>query len=387
MATYLDHAATTSLRDEARDAWLEAASVTGNASSLHGAGRHSRRIVEESRESIAAAIRVRPSEVIFTSGGTESDNLAIKGIYWARQRSGAPRPGVITSSIEHHAVLDPVMWLRDHERAQVRLLEVDARGRVCMDDRDALVELLGRDTAVCSVMWANNEVGTVQPIAEIAELCAAARVPFHSDAVQALGQVPIDASIPGLSALTLSSHKVGGPQGVGALVARLDLGLEPVAHGGGQERDVRSGTLDVAGIAAFAAAVRIAVAEQVEFAERVTALRDELITRVRASVPSAVLNGAQDRLPNNAHFTFPGCEGDALLMLLDAAGVQVSTGSACTSGVPEPSHVLMAMGVDEVTARGSLRFTLGRSSTRADVDALVAALPAAVERAARAGTR
>jgi len=380
---YLDHAATTPMRDEVREVWLTRSRRVGNASSLHGAGRSVRRTVEEARESVAADLGVRPSDVIFTSGGTEANNLAVKGGYWSGAASG--RRVVLASAVEHHAVLDAVEWVHTHEGADVRWLPVDAQGAV---DTDALERELasGADIALATVMWANNEVGTLQPVERIAALCAAAGVPFHSDAVQAVGQVPVRADLPGLSALTVSGHKLGGPIGVGALIAARDLGLEPLLHGGGQERDVRSGTLDGAGIAAFAAAVHYAVTEQEAYAERVSRLRDHLIAGVRDQVPGAVLRGDPvHRLPNNAHFTFPGCEGDALLMLLDAAGVMVSTGSACTSGVPEPSHVLLAMGVSEEIATGSLRFSLGRTSTRADVDRLLGALPAAVERAERAG--
>ncbi len=377
---YLDHAATTPMLDEARSAWLEASRALGNPSSLHTSGRASRRIVEEAREAIAADLDVRPGELIFTSGGTEADNLAIKGLYWQSGRSL-----IACSPIEHHAVLDPVHWLQQHDGAQTYWLEVDAFGRVQPADVAALLEQRADELALISVMWANNEIGTVQPVHEIAALCGEHRVPFHTDAVQALGMVPLD--LAGLDAVTISSHKVGGPFGVGALVLRREVTVTPLLHGGGQERDVRSGTFDAPNIAAFAAAVHHAVAHQAQHAAELTALRDELIRRVRDVVPDAVLNGDPvDRLPGNAHFSFPGCEGDALLMLLDAAGIDCSTGSACTAGIPEPSHVLLSIGVAEDQARGSLRFSLGRTSTGADVDALIAALPDAVARAQRAGS-
>jgi cysteine desulfurase len=240
------------------------------------------------------------------------------------------------------------------------------------------------------VMWANNEVGTVQPIAEIVAIAHSYGIPVHSDAVQAVGQLPIDFAASGLDALTISGHKVGGPLGVGALIVARELSLTPVLHGGGQERDLRSGTLDTPAIAGFAAAVRDAVASQPARAEALVELREDLIRRVLTAVPDAVLNGdpgvgAGERLPGNAHFGFPGCEGDALLMLLDARGVECSTGSACTAGVARPSHVLLAMGSDDERARGTLRFSLGHTSSEADVDALLAVLPGAVERAKRAG--
>jgi cysteine desulfurase len=382
---YLDHAATTPMLPEALEAYTATARTVGNASSLHAAGRGARRLVEEARERVAAAIGARPSEVIFTSGGTESDNLAVKGIFWARRVARPGRDRVIASSVEHHAVLDTVQWLADHESADVTWLPVDGSGRVAAA---GLAEALGErdDVAMVSVMWANNEVGALQPIGELAALASARGVPLHTDAIQAVGQVPVHFAASGVAALTLSGHKLGGPVGVGALVLGRDVACTPLQHGGGQERDVRSGTLDVPGIVAFAVAVESAVKHQQEYAVRVGALRDELVRRVVEVVPDAIRNGpAGDRLPGNAHFSFPGCEGDALLLLLDAQDIACSTGSACSAGVAQPSHVLLAMGADVDRARSSLRFTLGHTSTRDDIDRLVAALPAAAERARRAG--
>jgi cysteine desulfurase len=377
---YLDHAATTPMLPEALDAYVAAAGRVGNPSSLHAAGRAARRLVEESRERIAAVLGARPSEVVFTSGGTESDNLATKGIYWARRSPSVNR--VIASAVEHHAVLDAAEWLGSHEGADVTWLPVDTSGRV---DPGALSALPLDDVAVISVQWANNEVGTVQPIAELAAAATAAGVPFHTDAVQAVGQVPVDFAASGVAALTLTGHKLGGPVGVGALLLGRDVAATPLLHGGGQERDVRSGTLDTAGVVAFSVAVETAVKAQQEYAARIGALRDDLVARVRSAVPDAILNGDPvNRLPGNAHFSFPGCEGDALLLLLDAHGLACSTGSACSAGVAQPSHVLLAMGADDDRARSSLRFTLGHTSTGDDVDALIAALPCAVERARRA---
>ena len=376
---YLDHAATTALLPEAAEAWRDAASRVGNPSSLHAAGRSARRLVEEARESIADDLHVRPSEVIFTSGGTEADNLAVKGLAWAHPQ----RPRILCSAIEHHAVLDPVVWLGEQGR-EIDWLGVDALGRV---DPSLVRERLGTDVALCTVMWANNEVGTVQPIAEIAAACAEAGVPFHTDAVQALGQLPIDGSLPGLTSMALSGHKVGAPVGTGALILRRDARVVPVVHGGGQEREVRSGTLDAAGVAAFGVAVHHAVEAQAAHAARLVALRQDLIDGIMRLAPDAIVNGDPvERLPANVHVSFPGCEGDTLLMLLDAAGVECSTGSACTAGVPEPSHVLEAMGVDPGLARGSLRFSLGHISTSDDVDRVIEVLPAALERASRAAT-
>ncbi|MDF2710813.1 MAG: cysteine desulfurase NifS [Nonomuraea muscovyensis] len=367
---------------EAIEAVTEQLGRVGNASSLHAAGRRVRRVVEEARETIADALGARPSEVVFTSGGTEADNLAVKGLYWAR----APRRRILMSAVEHHAALDPAHWLADDQGAQVELLEVDAAGRVHPDTLRAAIAADPDSVALVSVMWANNEVGTIQPVHVLAAIAHDHGIPFHTDAVQAVGQLPVSFADSGADALTISGHKIGGPMGVGALL--LARGVTPVSvlHGGGQERDVRSGTLDAPAIAGFAAAVRIAVKEQHEQRRRLTELRDELIERVRQAVPDVVLNGDPDhRLPGNAHFSFPGCEGDALLMLLDAKGVECSTGSACSAGVAQPSHVLLAMGAEPAAARGSLRFTLGHTSTRDDVDRLVEVLPAAVERARRAG--
>jgi cysteine desulfurase len=382
---YLDHAATTPMLAEALEAYVAAARDVGNPSSLHAAGRGARRLVEESRERVAAALGCRPSEVVFTSGGTESDNLATKGIFWARRSASLNRTHVVVSSVEHHAVLDAVDWLAAHEGAQVTRLPVDAAGRVGPTLLADVLERYADEIAVVSVQWANNEVGTVQPVPALARLAAQAGVPFHTDAVQAVGSIPVDFAASGVAALTVTGHKIGGPVGVGALLLGRDVNATPLLHGGGQERDVRSGTLDTPGVAAFAVAVELAVKSQQEHANRVGALRDDLIARVRAVVPDAIYNGDPDgRLPGNAHFSFPGCEGDALLLLLDAQGICCSTGSACSAGVAQPSHVLLAMGADDDRARSSLRFTLGHTSTTADVDALIAALPAAVERARRA---
>jgi cysteine desulfurase len=378
---YLDHAATTPMLPEAVDAMTEELAQLGNPSSLHNAGRRARRVVEESREQIAAAYGARPSEVVFTSGGTEADNLAVKGLFWARRAAEPARRLVLTTAIEHHAVLDCVGWLHDHEGAEVRWPALDATGTI---SPPALREVLERDAdevALVSIMWGNNEVGTVQPVAELAAVAREYRLPFHSDAVQAAAQLPVSLAGSGATALTVTAHKIGGPIGAGALLLARGTDVVPVLHGGGQERDVRSGTLDAPAIRGFAVAVETTTARLCDEAKRLAELRDDLIAQVLAAVPDAIGPG---RLPGNAHFSFPGCEGDALLMLLDAKGIACSTGSACTAGVAQPSHVLLAMGADEARARGSLRFSLGHSSTQADVDALGAVIGEAVERARRA---
>jgi cysteine desulfurase len=377
---YLDHAASTPMLPEAVAAMTAAMAATGNPSSLHTSGRKARRVVEESRESLARSLGARPSEVVFTGGGTESDNLAVKGMFFARRAADPRRTRILASAVEHHAVLDAVEWLVAHEGAQVTWLEVDALGRVHPEVLDAA---LGPDVALATVMWVNNEVGTVQPIRALADLAHQYDVPLHTDAVQAVGQLPLDFAASGVDALTVTGHKFGGPLGVGALLLGRDVPCTPLLHGGGQERDVRSGTVDVPGVAGLAAAAAIATERQPESARRLRGLRDDLVSRVQAAVPDAVLNGdvGEGRLPGNAHFSFPGCEGDSLLLLLDARGVEVSTGSACSAGVARPSHVLLAMGADEERARASLRFSLGHTSTTDDIDALVDALPAVIDRA------
>ncbi|ULP39470.1 cysteine desulfurase [Mycolicibacterium rufum] len=373
------------MRPAAIEAMTAVLSTVGNASSLHGSGRLARRRLEESRETLAHLLGARPSEVIFTAGGTESDNLAVKGVFWARRDAEPARRRIVTTPVEHHAVLDAVEWLVEHEGAEVTWIAVDRDGVV---SPAALRAAIGdpADVALISVMWANNEVGTIMPIAELGQVAAGFGIPMHSDAVQAVGQVPVDFAASGLSAMSVTAHKFGGPTGVGALLLRRDTACVPQLHGGGQERDVRSGTQDVAGVVAMAAAARDAVETMDATAARVRALRDRLIDGVLGAIDDVYLNGAAGagRLPGNTHFTFRGCEGDSLLMLLDAKGIECSTGSACTAGVAQPSHVLTAMGADPASARGSLRFSLGHTSTEADVDAALAVLPAAVERARQA---
>ncbi|MET7689873.1 cysteine desulfurase family protein [Streptomyces sp. NPDC005483] len=385
---YLDHAATTPMLPEAVEALTAHLGVTGNASSLHASGRKARRTVEESRETLAEALGARPSEIVLTSGGTEADNLAVKGLYWSRRDADPARTRVLASPVEHHAVLDAVHWLGEHEGATVEYLPVDKHGRV---HPEALREALSQspdDVALATVMWANNEIGTLMPVRELADVAAEFGVPLHADAVQAFGQVPVDFTASGLAAMTVSGHKIGGPYGIGALVLGREWTPVPVLHGGGQERHVRSGTLDVPAIASFAVAGRLAAEQREWFEVEIGALRDALVEAVRAQVPDAILGGDPapgGRLPANAHFTFPGCEGDSLLLLLDAQGIECSTGSACTAGVAQPSHVLLATGTDPDLARGTLRFSLGHTSTETDVEAVAQAIGPAVERARAAG--
>jgi cysteine desulfurase len=382
MRSYLDHAATTPMRAEAIEAVTAELTRTGNPSSVHGSGRAARRVLEDARELVAARLGAEPAEVVFTGGGTEADNLAVKGAYWARR--DAARREVMVSAIEHHAVGDAALWLAQTQGAQVSLLGVDATGRL---DLAAYRSALSARTAVVSVMWANNEIGTVQPVAQIAEAARGAGAVVHSDAVQAVGHVPVDFAESGLDLLSLTAHKLGGPVGIGALLARRTTALAAVQHGGGQERDVRSGTLDVVGAAGFAAAVDVAVGTLEAEAAREAALREELFGRVAAAVPDAVRYGAATGeeagagLPGVLSVGLPGAPGDAVVMLLDAAGVDASTGSACSAGVTAPSHVLTALGVSDADARSVVRFSLGHTTTRADLDRVSAVLPDVVARA------
>src|ERR1700754_4482489 len=391
---YLDHAATTPMLDEAVVAMTDALRRTGNASSLHTAGRRARRDVEEARERIGGAVGARPSEGVFTTGGTGSDNMAVKCLYWSRRASDPQRVRVLVSSIEHHAVLDSAHWLAEHEDAEVELLEVDEVGRVRPETLRAALAHKPERVALVSVMWANNEVGTVNPIRELAAIAHDFGIPMHTDAVQAVGVLPVDFGASGVDALTLTGHKLGGPIGAGVLLLGREVALTPLLHGGGHERDVRAGTLDTPAVVGLATAVELAAGGSARRAATLAGLRDDLVGKILATVPDATVNGdpgtgvvegGPSRLPGNAHLSFPGCEGDSLLMLLDAHGIECSAGSACTAGVAQPSHVLLAMGADEAVARSSLRFSLGHTSTSSDVDAVVAVIGAVVERARRAG--
>ncbi|TAJ47163.1 MAG: cysteine desulfurase [Herbiconiux sp.] len=404
MPIYFDHAATTPMRPEARAAYVDALGLVGNPSSIHSQGQEAKRLLEESREVVAASLGAEPIEVIFTSGGTESINLGVKGLYWARQTS-SPRPVILAPGGEHHATVDAIEWLVRHEGARVVWLPVDEVGRLAPAVLAAALSEHGASVALVTVLWGNNEVGTIQPIASLVAVARSHGVPVHVDAVAAYGYVPLDFATVGADALSVSAHKIGGPVGIGALVLARRSQVEPLIHGGNQQR-VRSGTQDVAGAVAFAAAADAVIRElapgpvasaaapegrgvaALSYPAHLAALRDRLIAGVRAAVPGAVLRGdatSEGRLPGNAHFTFPGAQGDSLLFLLDMAGFSVSTGSACQAGVPEVSHVLTAMGIPDDEALGALRFTLGHGTTEAEVDALVAALPAAYASAARAG--
>jgi len=390
MRFYLDHAATSPLRPEARDAWLAAGEVLGNASSTHGAGQDARRVLEESRERAASVLGCDPIEVVFTSGGTESINTALQGLWRSR---GAGTQAVVLPDAEHHATMDTVASLAE-DGAIVRAVRVDALGRI---DATDFREALG-GAALATALVANNEAGTINDAATLARDAADAMVPLHLDAVAAWGHVPLafrtlrgDApAAAGLVAMSVAGHKIGAPVGTGALVVARSARLSALLHGGAQQRGLRAGTQDVAGAAAFATALEAASDEMESEGARLRMLRDRLLDGILRAVPQAVVLGdPTERLPGNAHVLFPGAVGESLLFLLDTAGIAASTGSACQAGVAEPSHVVMAMGRSERDARSALRFTLGRTSTDADVDAVLAVIAEVYERAsgARSATR
>jgi cysteine desulfurase len=382
MTIYLDHAATSPMPPEVIAAYASALTVVGNPSSVHSQGQNAKQMLEDARDQVAASLGADPVEVTLTSGGTESINLAIKGLYWSRNDGGTRRPRILVTHAEHHATLDSAEWLEEHEGAEIEWMPVDSVGKI---DLVALEKALGDDVALVTILLGNNEVGTIQPIARIVELAAARGVPVHCDAVSAYGYIPIDFRSSGLTALSVSAHKIGGPVSIGALLLSRTATVTPLIHGGNQQR-ARSGTQDAAGAAAFGAAASLVSASLDERAAHLRHLRDRLVEGVRVAVPAAVLRGdTVDRLPGNAHFTFPGCEGDSLVFLLDLAGFSVSAGSACSAGVAEASHVLNAMGLSYSEARGALRITLGHDTTEGDIDAFLAALPEAAARAGVAG--
>lgn len=382
-AAYLDHAATTPVRPAAVDAFVRASAQVGNPSSSHAPGRAARRLVDDAREGVAGLLGAHPGEVILTGGGTEADNLAIKGLFWARRSADPRRSRILVSAVEHHAVLDAVRWLAEHDGADVVELPVDSRGRLELGALAAELAAHPGEVALVSVMWANNEVGTIQPILDVVAAAAVHGIPVHSDAVQAVGHVPVDFAASGLAALSLSGHKLGAPTGVGALVARRDLRLTPLLHGGGQERGVRSGTVPAALASALAAGVSAAAAAPDAEGARVSALRDRLLAGIVSGVDAVTVHGAEpgpDRLPGNLHVTVADADAEVMLFLLDRAGIAASSGSACQAGVEQVSHVLRAMGVSDAQARGALRFSFGHTSTNADVEAVLEALPGVVER-------
>ncbi|MPV50321.1 aminotransferase class V-fold PLP-dependent enzyme [Pseudactinotalea sp. HY160] len=388
MGAYLDHAATAPVLPEAADAFARVARELGNPSAVHGYGRTTRRIVEESREEIAALLGAEAAEVILTSGGTEADNLAVIGAWQAAAAGTADTavpPGLIVSAIEHPAVLESAEWLASDGGARLHIAPVTTAGTV---DLDALAGLLARPEsergriAVCSIMWANNETGAIQPLPAVVELAGAHGIAVHTDAVQAAGRVPIDFAASGLAALSISGHKFGAPVGVGALLARRDFDMRSHQHGGGQERGVRSGTVNAAGARALAVALAAAVHDLSTEADRLAGLRDRLEAGIRAIAPDVrVWAGEAERLPGHLLVSVPGTRSEPVIFALDMAGVAASAGSACHAGVVGASPVVLAAGGTEEEARSALRFTLGRTSTAADIDAALAVLPDALGRA------
>jgi cysteine desulfurase len=376
---YLDYAATTPVLDEVVEAMLPYLRGTfGNPSSVYGVGRDAKKGLEEARERMAAAVGAVPSEIVFTAGGTEADNLALKGGAFRARSMRRNGNHIITTAVEHHAVLHSAEWL-EKQGFRVTFLPVDAEGVV---DLDALASALGPETVLVSIMLANNEVGTLQPLEEALRITReGSRALFHTDAVQALGKVPFNLEELGVDMASFAAHKVGGPKGSGALYVRRKTALEPVLHGGGQERDLRSGTPNVAGIVGMAVAAEIAAGEVPEEAARLSQLRDRLQEGILAAIGGVKVNGAgAARVPGTVNVCIDGVEGESLLLMLDARGIAASSGSACTSGSLEPSHVLMAMGVRPELAHGSLRLSLGRATTAEDVDAVLEVLPPVVER-------
>ena len=379
MAIYLDHAATAPINDAAIAALNTQMRKLGNASSVHNPGRAVRKDVEDARHKLSELVNANPSEIVFTGSGTEANNLAIKGFFWQHP----DRNVIVTSAFEHHAILDPVEWLVEHEGAEQVLVPITKAGIIDLDFLENIIATRGKEIAVISIMHSNNELGSIQPIAEVVKI--AGDIPVHTDAVQSFGKVEFDFQKLGVTAATISAHKVGGPLGIAALILRRGLDLTPILHGGGQEREIRSGTLNAPAIVAFAAASEFAISNrEVNFA-RVRELRDYFIAGLKKAVPDVSINSAIDpALPGIVNATFPGTESDALLLLLDSEGISASAGSACSAGVPRPSHVLVALGLSESDADASLRISIGTTNTKAEIDQVLNIMPSVVERARNA---
>jgi cysteine desulfurase len=379
MAIYLDHAATAPINDVAITALNTQMRKIGNASSVHNPGREVRKDVEDARHKLSELVNSNPSEIIFTGSGTEANNLAIKGFFW----QSPDRNVIVTSAFEHHAILDPVEWLVEHEGAEQVLIPITKAGVIDLDFLAKVVEARGSEIAVISIMHSNNELGSIQPISEVVKI--AGDIPVHTDAVQSFGKVDFDFQKLGVTAATISAHKVGGPLGIAALILRRGLDLTPILHGGGQEREIRSGTLNAPAIVAFAAASEFAIANRTVNFAKIRELRDYFIAGLKRVVPEVSINSISDpALPGIVNATFPGTESDALLLLLDTEGISASAGSACSAGVPRPSHVLVALGLSESDADASLRISIGTTNTKAEIDQVLAVMPSVVERARNA---
>jgi cysteine desulfurase len=386
MPVYLDHAATSPIRPSVLARYTQALAHIGNPASVHAFGQGVRQILEEAREQIAQSIGCDRSEVVFTSGGTESDNLAVKGLYWQRHSEDRNRTLIISSSAEHAAVLDSVNWLVSEQGAEAYFVPMDHNGVLDLADLERVLNKRADQVALVSLMWANNEIGVVHPIKKITALAAKFGIPVHSDAIAALGHIPVNFKDSGLSAMTITGHKLGSPVGIGALILSRKQKIKPVVHGGGQERNLRSGTPDAASADAFALAVKEAVSEQENLSLLHAKLSAKLIAGVKAVAPDVKVSSENvERLSNNVHFRFPGCLGDSLLFLMDLNGVSISTGSACAAGVSRPSHVVLSLGADADEAMGTMRITLGHNSSDSDVDAFLEAFPKAHEGAKKAG--
>jgi cysteine desulfurase len=379
MAIYLDHAATAPINDAAIAALNTQMRKLGNASSVHNPGRAVRKDVEDARHKLSELVTANPSEIIFTGSGTEANNLAIKGFFWQHP----DRNVIVTSAFEHHAILDPVEWLVEHEGAEQVLVPITKAGIIDLDFLKNIIATRGKEIAVISIMHSNNELGSIQPIAEVVKI--AGDIPVHTDAVQSFGKVEFDFQKLGVTAATISAHKFGGPLGIAALILRRGLDLTPILHGGGQEREIRSGTLNAPAIVAFAAASEFAISNREDNFARVRELRDYFIAGLKKAVPDVSINSAIDpALPGIVNATFPGTESDALLLLLDSEGISASAGSACSAGVPRPSHVLVALGLSESEADASLRISIGTTNTKAEIDQVLSIMPSVVERARNA---
>ncbi len=379
MTIYLDHAATAPINDAAIDALNTQMRKLGNASSVHNPGRAVRKDVEDARHKLSELVGANPSEIIFTGSGTEANNLAIKGFFW----QAPERNVIVTSAFEHHAILDPVEWLVEHEAAEEIRIPITKAGVIDLDFLKNIVATRGSEIAVISVMHSNNELGSIQPIAEVVKI--AGNIPVHTDAVQSFGKVEFNFAKLGVTAATISAHKVGGPLGIAVLILKRGLDLTPILHGGGQEREIRSGTLNAPSIVAFTAAAEFAIANrEINFA-KIRELRDYFIAGLKKCVPDVTINSISDpALPGIVNATFPGTESDALLLLLDTEGISASAGSACSAGVPRPSHVLVALGLSESDADASLRISIGTTNTKAEIDQVLAVMPSVVERARNA---
>ena len=385
MTIYLDHAATTAIYPLVVERMAEDLLKLGNPSSIHTPGQSARAMLEGAREDLARILGCDRQEVIFTSGGTEADNLAIKGLYWAAVEADPNKNIIVSAYTEHHAVIDPIEWLEKHQGANVHWLNVNEQGQIDEHELEELINAKGDQIALISLMWANNETGVLTDIRKVVELAKTKNIPVHTDAVAAFSHTEVS-FFPGLTAMSISAHKVGGPVGVGALIVSRSAKLTSLQQGGGQERDLRGGTMNAAGARAFATAARLSTSKLATDGWARHELLTHLTTGVTSKVPDARFSrGSAPGLPDLAHFTFPGCSGDSMLYLFDQHDIAVSTGSACTAGVARASHVLLAMGRSEAEATGTLRISLGRDTTRAEIDKFLEALPEVHSQALKAG--